>query len=630
MIFKTKAFSIFAGFLIFLIQSVFGQDQKLADSLALIYQTDKLQGISKLQLLNDLSFNENRDFQLSLKYAEELIALSQVEANDKFLAAGFRQKGAAQRQLGNLESAIDAFFIGAKIAIKINDPEQEGSAYVAVADVYGVMGNYDNAEIYYTKAIELFRKNNDSLRLASALLNAGDAYFNNKKYDAALSNFEESGRIFTKIDYLSGTAYNIGNVGMVYAEQRKDSLAELNINEAIVKLEEMEDYYPISVYLMYMSDIYLRKNNWKAALDYSKKSLELSEKFNLKDQISAANLQLSQLYEQVGNYKASNQYYKDHIVYRDSVKNLEAIQKMADVRTNYELSQKKIETDAEIAQKQAEVDLLNQKQRNQKIITFSTSIALVSLGILAFGLYRRNTYIKKTNQIIATEKNHSDKLLLNILPEEIAKELKQNGTVQAKKFESVTVLFTDFQNFTTYSENLAPEKLVESVGIYFSKFDEIIDKYGLEKIKTIGDAYMCAGGLPFQTKDHHLKIVLAAFEIAEYVKTLKDSDDINQMHFDIRLGVNTGPVVAGVVGTKKFAYDIWGDTVNIASRMESNSKPGKINVSENTYALIKDLFECEYRGEIEVKNKGKMKMYFANRIKNKDTINHLLKQADHK
>jgi class 3 adenylate cyclase len=277
---------------------------------------------------------------------------------------------------------------------------------------------------------------------------------------------------------------------------------------------------------------------------------------------------------------------------------------MADLRTDYEVSQK-----------QVEVDLLHQQKKNQQIIVIATVIALVLIFIMAVGLYRRYNFIKATNKIIEKEKSRSDNLLLNILPEETAHELKENGKVLAKKFESVTVLFTDFKGFTQYAENLSPEKLVESVDFYFSKFDEIMGKYDLEKIKTVGDAYMCAGGLPFPTADHAHKMVQAAFEIADFVNESKKIHAANEIRFDIRIGINTGPVVAGVVGSRKFSYDIWGDTVNIASRMESNSEPGKINISANTYELIKDTFDCDYRGEIEVKNRGMMKMYFVNSIK---------------
>jgi class 3 adenylate cyclase len=229
--------------------------------------------------------------------------------------------------------------------------------------------------------------------------------------------------------------------------------------------------------------------------------------------------------------------------------------------------------------------------------------------------------VKKSNKIIEAEKDRSENLLLNILPKETAEELKEKGRVEAKQFESVTVLFTDFKGFTRSSQNLSPSKLVKSVDYYFSKFDKIIEKYGLEKIKTIGDAYMCAGGLPFPTPGHPKKMILAATEIAAFVEEVKRSGDDSIVHFDIRIGINTGPVVAGVVGTKKFAYDIWGDTVNVAARMESNSEPGRVNISEYTYELVRDEFKCEYRGEIDVKNKGMMKMYFVEDTREKEISN---------
>ncbi|MCK5469203.1 MAG: adenylate/guanylate cyclase domain-containing protein, partial [Cyclobacteriaceae bacterium] len=163
--------------------------------------------------------------------------------------------------------------------------------------------------------------------------------------------------------------------------------------------------------------------------------------------------------------------------------------------------------------------------------------------------------------------------------------------------------------FTKFAEYVEPEQLIKSIDFYFKEFDEITTKYGLEKIKTIGDAYMCAGGLPTENQTHARKVILAAKEMIELVnRELQTQDDL--IHFEIRIGVHTGPLVAGIVGTKKWQYDIWGDTVNIASRMESNSESGMVNLSETTYYEIKDEFPCEYRGELEVKNHGPMKMYF--------------------
>ncbi len=577
---------------------VFGQNQKVADSLAKIYQEEKLQGTAKLELLRNLSFNELNDAELSLKYAEELIALSKEENNDLYLFRGYLQKGHKSRQTGNLEIALDAYFKSAEAAVKAEFIEGEGSAYMSVADVYSVMGISSNAEIYYNKSIQLLRNTNDSVALASALLNAGDEYFKTAKYDDALQYFEESALIFKNVNYLIGTAYNLGNTGMVYAEQRKDDLAEVNIIEAINILEELEDYYPISVYLTYMSDIYLRQNDFTTALSYTNRSLELATMYGLKEQISAANLKLSELYQQTGNLKNAYRHYKDHIIYRDSLNNVESVQQMADLRSDFEVSQKQIE-----------VDLLNQQKEKQQIIIIASITSSILIFLLALVLYRRNIFIKRTNMIIEEEKNRSESLLLNILPEESAKELKQNGEVQAKKFESATILFTDFIEFSRFAKNADPKHLVRSIDFYFKKFDKIMTRYGLEKIKTIGDSYMCAGGLPIASQNHAKDTINAAKDMINIVRSqLQSQDDL--IHFEIRIGIHTGPVVAGIVGTKKWQYDIWGDTVNIASRMESKSGIGKVNLSETTYNEIKDEFPCEYRGKFEVKNLGLLKMYY--------------------
>ena len=591
-------------FVFFLHVSILAQEQKVADSLVKIYLKGKLSNNKKLELLRNLSFNEVNNLKLSLKYAEELITLSKLEKNYLYLHRGYFQKGNKLRLKGELNKSLDAFFKSEEAATKVQYVAGQGTAYSSIADVYSVMGNSKNAQKYYGEAIKLLRKADNPVGLASALLNAGDEYSKNKKYDLALRYFKESGGIFKKANYLSGTAYNLGNIGMVYAEQGKDALAKKYISEAIKMLEELKDYYAISDYLTYMSDIYLKQNDWITALNYARRSLDLAQKYGLKDQISNSNLKLSKLYQKKGNTAESFKYYKNHIAYRDSVTNLKSVQQMADLRTDYEVSQK-----------QSEVDLLNQGKKNRQIMAVASAVSAALVFLLAFGMYRRYKFIKRTNVIIEEEKNRSDSLLLNILPAETANELKQNGKVLAKKFESVTVLFTDFEGFTNYAEKLPPEKLVESVDYYFSKFDEIMEKYQLEKIKTVGDCYMCAAGLPFPTADHACKMVHAAFEIAAFVADSKKNNPLNDTRFEIRIGINSGPVVAGVVGTKKFAYDIWGDTVNIASRMESNSQPGKINISENTYQLIKDAFDCNYRGEIKVKNRGIMKMYFVDDCK---------------
>lgn len=224
----------------------------------------------------------------------------------------------------------------------------------------------------------------------------------------------------------------------------------------------------------------------------------------------------------------------------------------------------------------------------------------------------RTREIRKQRDEIESAKMKSDELLLNILPYETADELKKTKKVQPRYYESVTVLFSDFKGFTQVAEALTPEELVYELDTIFQAFDEIVEKHKVEKIKTIGDAYMCAGGLPVGNSTHPTDVINAALEIQDYMSKLRaEKKAKGELFFEARLGLHTGPIIAGVVGIKKFAYDIWGDTVNLAARMESSGVVGKVNISETTYELVKDQFNCIYRGKIEAKNKGEIDMYFV-------------------
>ncbi len=214
------------------------------------------------------------------------------------------------------------------------------------------------------------------------------------------------------------------------------------------------------------------------------------------------------------------------------------------------------------------------------------------------------------------EKHKSDQLLLNVLPVEIAEELKNNGKVEPVHYDCVSVLFTDFKGFTQLSENMTPRELVDELDYCFSYFDRVMDKYSMEKLKTIGDSYMCAAGIPKPRATHAFDAVLAALEIQQFMELRKVQKAEQKIpYWDIRIGIHSGPILAGVIGNKKFAYDVWGDTVNTASRMESSGIPGNINISRATFELVKDFCECEYRGKIPAKNKGELDMYLVRNLK---------------
>ncbi|WKK65665.1 adenylate/guanylate cyclase domain-containing protein [Lutimonas zeaxanthinifaciens] len=588
------------GFFIFLSTCVFGQDQTLADSLETIYVTGDFEEEKRLGILTDLTIKHPVSA-AKIKYSNELLALAKEMDSSQYLFVVYLEKGNAYSALGEYPEAIENFLNAGDIALQRGDSTQLAMMYGSVANIYLHMGNYQTCIPFYKKSIAILKNNmqqeRDSIKFAVSLENLGYTYSKLNKPDSALILLNKSGELFRKFNDTIHLAFNQLNKGEVYTQKKEYKKAEKSINLAFPVIEKYGYYDAMCQTLIDISEIYLVKNEMERASESAYKSLEQAMEHNLKSEISQANLQLSKIYEQTGNDKQAMVFYKNHIIYRDSVTNLSSVQEIANMRTDFEVAQKQTEIDL----KQSEVELLNQQKSNLRILAFSM-IALLGLT----GFYFRN---------IRRAKRRSDDLLLNILPSSTAQELKENGKVKAKKFDEVTVMFTDFQAFTRYSENLSPEVLVKSVDFFFSKFDEIIDKYELEKIKTIGDAYMCAGGLTHVSKDEVIKILQAAFEIKKFVEKMRHSSDDNIAHFNIRIGINTGPVVAGVVGTKKFAYDIWGDTVNIASRMESNSDAGRINVSENTYQLIRDHFDCEYRGEIDVKNKGMMKMYFVNGAK---------------
>jgi class 3 adenylate cyclase len=252
---------------------------------------------------------------------------------------------------------------------------------------------------------------------------------------------------------------------------------------------------------------------------------------------------------------------------------------------------------------------------------------LAAVGVILLIIKARERSLKETQRELedkvqertadlAREKELTERLLLNILPKETADELQKRGKATARHYNQVSVLFTDFKGFTRFAESTRPEDLVQELDRCFIAFDDIIEKYSLEKIKTIGDAYMCAGGVPIRNTNNAVAIVLAALEIRDFmVKLQQEKQQRNERFWEIRLGINTGPLTAGVVGKKKFAYDIWGDTVNTASRMESCSEPGKVNISASTYELVKDYFDCTYRGKFDAKGKGEVDMYFVNGIR---------------
>jgi class 3 adenylate cyclase len=351
--------------------------------------------------------------------------------------------------------------------------------------------------------------------------------------------------------------------------------------------------------------------NYKEALNHYKEFSTLYKKL--------ATEKTKQLEQEVTGLKTEVDSTQSEMVKKDSAiaekeSEIKAAESAIDSLTTEQLKSQLAIKDLEIANHQKELQIQEDRnRRNFLLFVAALSLLLVVFVAWAYIVKRKGVRVlSQKNRQIVEEKQKSEKLLLNILPETIAHELKEHGKTRPQRHENATVMFTDFEGFTKFSEKHSPEDLVHLVDHYFQAFDQVMHKYHIEKIKTIGDAYMCVAGIPESKENHAALMIQAAFEFREIVQQVaEEKQKSGQPFLQMRIGIHSGPLVAGVVGTKKFAYDVWGDSVNIAARMEQHSVAGSINVSESVYLQTKDLFDFEYRGEMEAKNKGKMKMYFV-------------------
>lgn len=453
------------------------------------------------------------------------------------------------------------------------------------------------------KSYELIK---DYEKAVAAALNAADIaeksnfeYGKYKAYRALESLYKQAGKPLTAAKY------------KVKALKSQSRLEEINYAEnekAMIEKQEKEE-------MIRKQQVLLEQEQQEL-----KRRMDEIEKLNndktiSKEELERRKLEIQQKQFEIEKKKQTISIQEQQLTTTSTKLNL-TIQELQ----TQKLQAKVFEDSLQITKKNEE--LAKNEVEKQSLINYLLGLGLSVLLILAASFYRMYTIKRRTqdllmqkNNEIALEKKRSDDLLLNILPQEVAEELKAKGKSEPKFFEKATVMFTDFKDFTRISEMITPKQLVEDIDFIFREFDAITERHNLEKIKTIGDAYLCVSGLPDATSHSPMNMVKAAMEIHEFISNLiKEKQNDKQPYFDIRIGIHTGPIVAGIVGNKKFAFDIWGDTVNTAARMEQNCVAGKINVSGNTFEEIKDQVEYEYRGKVEAKNKGQIDMYYINRI----------------
>ncbi len=468
----------------------------------------------------------------------------------------------------------------------------------------------DKGENFARQAAAINKRLNRKVELASNYNNLGLIKQEKFELDSAEDYFRKAIALYESLGLLTNKAYTLNNLGILYENLFRADL-ELNAyQEALNIFEKLEDQQRIAIANLNIAMVHFDSGNNKLALEFANKSLAIANSLNDLPVKKDVYFQLSVIYDAMLDCEKELFFFQRFIQVKDSLFDIESKRILEDVNAQYETEKK-----------ENQISLLNKEKELDSLIRNSLIAGFALLLILAFVLLRSyrqkqsaNLLLTSQNAVIESERKKSDDLLLNILPFETAQELKETGTSQARHFDSVTMIFTDFKGFTQLSEKLSPTDLVAEIDHCFKAFDEIADKYDIEKIKTIGDSYMAAGGLPISRDGHAEDSINAAIEIRDFMQSLKEQREKEGKHFfEIRIGIHTGPVVAGIVGTKKFAYDVWGDTVNTASRMESSGEPGKVNISEATYQIVKNKFSFESRGMIQAKNKGPINMYFAER-----------------
>ena len=519
--------------------------------------------------------------------------------------------GGVYYYLGNYLDALNYYKQAIVVQEELKDMKMTAATSQNIGAIYSQVEDYPNALKYFRKSY-LFYKNSTDIKAISQNLNAsGIVYIKLSNYPKALKNLTQALAISNQINDKQLKIEVLSSLGELFFRQSNFEQASYYYNLSLKYSTEINSLQYISITEVALGKILNKLNKNKQAITKCLKGYYTAEKIGTISVKKDACDCLYKAYKSTQNDKFALHFYEKSINFKDSLKSGETSNKMM----NMEFQRQQLLDSISHVNKEHAVEIKHkeevQKKETQRNIII---ISLCFIILIALGLWNRLNYTRKSKIALKIEKDLSEELLLNILPEEIAQELKQKGFVSARDFNLVSILFSDFKSFTQTAEKMSPQNLVEEINTCFKAFDLITEKYNIEKIKTIGDSYMAAGGIPKPDKESLTNIVLAGLEMQDFMSKRKINNEANNNPaFEMRLGIHAGPIVAGIVGIKKFQYDVWGDTVNTASRIESNGIVGKVNISESLYDLIKDddSFVFQYRGNIHAKGKGEIKMYFV-------------------
>jgi adenylate cyclase len=558
-------------------------------------------------------YKNQGDYPKALEYYQRSLKINEEIGNKQSMAATIGNIGNIYSDQGDNTKALEYYQRSLKVNEEIGDKKGIAGIIGNIGNIYQDQDENPKALEYYQRSLKINEEIGNKRGMATAITYIGGIYAEQGDYPKALEYYQRGLKIYEEIGDKKGMANTIGNIGLIYSNQGDKTKALEYYQRSLKISEEIGDKWGSTNSLSRIGTIYKTQGNYPKALEYCKKSLSFSEEIGaLSEQKKACNC-LYDTYKAMGKGNEALVYMEKIKVIDDSLHAQETSKKLQQM----EFAKQVFADSMATAAKEHLVEETHQEEVRKKNQTRNGLMGGGALVLfIAIGLYSRLRFVRKSKASLQIEKDRSENLLLNILPEEIAQELKLYGKAEARDFDLVSILFTDFKGFTEASAKMSAALLVGEINACFEAFDGIMEKHGIEKIKTIGDAYMAAGGLPVPTDASVKNTVLAALEMQAFISKRKAENDMaDKPAFEMRVGIHTGPVVAGIVGVKKFQYDIWGDTVNTASRMESNGEAGKVNISESTYELLKDDsdFTFESRGKIEAKGKGEIEMYFVSK-----------------
>ncbi len=535
----------------------------------------------------------------TIKSCQQAMEVYKVIGDKVGVSNMISNQGAVYFNEGDDAKALELYLQALKMAEGLGDTLRKVTCLYSIGAIYlNKPATYNKALDYFQQSYQLSLAINDQYSIGTSTANLGEVYYKMGDDAKALYYLEQSVKAYEGTEDLP---YSLNYIGRIYVHRKQfDKAIEIH-RQAFDYSKKLDTKLDQTQSLVGLGQAYLAKSEIAAAIDAYTQAIEIGKPLNAVTEIKDAYQGLSAAYSQKKDFVNAYKYQDLLLAIKDTIYNINTDKKLGTLQFGFDLEKK----ESQITLLNKDKEIQQQEIKRQKIVKYSF------IGGFAIMLLFATVFFAQRNRIHKAKKR-SDELLLNILPEETAEELKETGTAKTKSFSSVSVLFTDFKNFTIASEKLTPEELVAEINHCYSAFDRIVTKYGVEKIKTIGDSYMCAGGLPVSNTTHPFDIVAAGLEMVQFIEDNKnDRIQKGQPYFELRCGIHTGPVVAGIVGIKKFAYDIWGDTVNTASRMESSGHVGKVNISGTTYEIVKDKFTCVHRGKIEAKNKGFIDMYFV-------------------